>query len=95
MSTTAASGVSEKTIALDLLNSAKQAVMLYARAINEAQNQQLRNVLEKQMMDAVHYQQSLAQFAIQQGYYQAKMEPMQMVKQNLQEASQAMGYQMV
>ncbi len=83
-----ATAISEKAIALDLLNGAKQAVQLYAQALNETQNQQLRTVLERQLQDALTFQQSVAQFAIQQNYYTPQAQPQQLVQQDLREAMQ-------
>lgn len=83
--------LTEKAITLDMLNGAKQAVMIYSHALNETQNQQLRSVLQSQLTDAVNFQQSVAQFAIQQGYYRPHVPPQQLVQQELQEAMQTLG----
>jgi spore coat protein CotF len=83
--------LTEKAITLDMLNGAKQAVMIYSHALNETQNQQLRSVLQSQLTDAINFQQSVAQFAIQQGYYKPHVPPQQLVQQELQEAMQTIG----
>jgi spore coat protein CotF len=83
--------LTEKAITLDMLNGAKQAVMICSHALNETQNQQLRSVLERQLTDAVNFQQSVAQFAIQQGYYQPHVPPQQLVQKELREAMQTIG----
>ncbi|HZG16335.1 MAG TPA: spore coat protein [Candidatus Bathyarchaeia archaeon] len=83
--------LTEKAITLDLLNSAKLGVMTYSRAINESQNPQLRSALESQLRDAINFQNSVAQFAIQQGYYSPQVPPQQLVQQDLQEAARVIG----
>ncbi|WP_134682904.1 spore coat protein [Brevibacillus migulae] len=83
--------LTEKAIALDMLNSAKAGVMAYSRAINESQNPQLRAALESQLRDAINFQNSVAQFAIQQGYYSPQVPPQQLVQQDLQEAARVIG----
>ncbi|NGQ97066.1 spore coat protein [Brevibacillus sp. SYP-B805] len=83
--------LSEKAIALDMLLGAKQLVGSYSRALNESQDQQLRSVLETQLRDAIHFQESVAQFAIQQGYYAPQLPPQQLVQQDIQEAMRVIG----
>jgi|GEM_PF-3824536 len=83
--------LTEKAITLDLLNSAKLGVTTYSRAINESQNPQLRSALESQLRDAINFQNSVAQFAIQQGYYSPQVPPQQLVQQDLQEAARVIG----
>lgn len=83
--------VTEKAITLDMLNGAKQSVMSYSNALNETGNPQLRSVLESQLRDAISFQQSVAQFAIQQGYYSPQVPPQQLVQQDIQEAIRVIG----
>jgi spore coat protein CotF len=83
--------LSEKAIALDMLQGAKQLVCSYSRALNESQDQQLRSVLETQLRDAIRFQESVAQFAIQQGYYAPQLPPHQLVQQDIQEAMRVIG----
>jgi spore coat protein CotF len=83
--------LTEKAITLDMLQGAKQIVMTYSQALNESQNHQLRSVLESQLRDAITFQQSVAQFAIQQGYYAPQVPPQQLVQQDIQEAIRVLG----
>lgn len=76
--------IDDKTITMDLLFSAKQAVSAYARACNEAANPELRTVLSQQLQHAQEAQQRIFQFAQTKGYYDPYQSPDRILSQDLQ-----------
>ncbi|MGF7184109.1 hypothetical protein GGQ84_000189 [Desulfitispora alkaliphila] len=86
-------GLNDKAITLDMLNSAKQAVLTYSNACNETSNQNLRSILQRQLQEALETQQQLSQFAQQQGYYKVNETPQQAITQTMQELSQGYNQQ--
>ncbi|WP_041423813.1 spore coat protein [Thermosediminibacter oceani] len=80
--------IDDRAITLDLLNTAKAEVMAYARAVNEAANPQLRDVLAKQLQKAQEAHERIFNFAKKKGYYNAYASPDQMLNGDIQNATQ-------
>jgi similar to spore coat protein len=73
----------DRAITIDLLNAAKLDVTSYARALNEAANSDLRNVLAQQLQQAQKAQERIFAYAKNKGFYDPYITPEQMVSQDL------------
>lgn len=60
----------DKDIAVDMLHEINGSHIFYATAINECNNQQLRQTLQQLRNSSEQFQFQLAQLAEQKGYYQ-------------------------
>ncbi|MCG0276708.1 MAG: spore coat protein [Thermosediminibacteraceae bacterium] len=82
--------IDDRAITLDLLNTAKAEVMAYARAVNEATNPKLREVLAKQLLKAQKTHERIFNFAKNKGYYNPNVSPDQMLSSDIQSATQVL-----
>ncbi|MEW6173655.1 MAG: spore coat protein [Bacillota bacterium] len=78
----------DKAITLDLLSAAKQDVTMYATALNETANADLRGVLTQQLQQAQKAQERIFDFAKNKGFYNPYNTPEQMVSQDIQTSKQ-------
>lgn len=63
--------LSDQIIASDLLISAKSAIRNYAIAITETTSQEVRTALRKQLSDAIASHEKIANYMMNNGYYDA------------------------
>jgi len=61
--------LTEQVIATDLLFSAKSGIRNYANALTETHSQEVRNVLKKQLLNAISFHEQIANYMISNGYY--------------------------
>ncbi|NLM21638.1 MAG: spore coat protein [Peptococcaceae bacterium] len=61
--------LSDQTICGDLLTSAKMAVKSYATALTEATTPQVRDLLRRQLDDAISSQEKIFRFMEKKGWY--------------------------
>jgi similar to spore coat protein len=80
----------DRAITIDLLNAAKLDVTSYARALNEAADSDLRNVLAQQLQQAQKAQERIFAYAKNKGFYDPYITPEQMVSQDLAMSRQIM-----
>ncbi|MEW6183802.1 MAG: spore coat protein [Bacillota bacterium] len=80
----------DKAITLDLLTAAKQDVTMFANALNETANPELRGVLAQQLQQAQKSQERIFDYAKNKGYYNPYSTPEQMVAQDIQASKQVM-----
>ncbi|HEY8421837.1 MAG TPA: spore coat protein [Thermoclostridium sp.] len=62
--------LTEKDMVNDYLSSLKSSLTVYANAISECSNPQLRSTFQQMRDQDEERQQRIAQYAIQKGYYQ-------------------------
>lgn len=63
--------LSDQVIATDLLVSAKSAVRNYSIALTETTSQEVRAVLRKQLSDAITAHETISNYMMKKGYYNA------------------------
>ncbi|MDP4151841.1 MAG: spore coat protein [Bacillota bacterium] len=63
--------LTDQVIASDMLIFAKTGVTTYAKAITEAATPAVRNVLKKQLDEAISYQEQLSSYMMKKGWYNA------------------------
>lgn len=63
--------LSDQVIATDLLISAKSAVRNYSIALTETTSQEIRTVLRKQLGDAIVAYETISNYMMEKGYYNA------------------------
>jgi similar to spore coat protein len=63
--------MSDQVIATDLLVSAKSAVRNYSIALTETTSQDVRTVLRKQLNDAIAAHETMFNYMMKKGYYNA------------------------
>lgn len=64
-------GLSEQVIASDFLISAKSAIKNYTIAITEVTSADLRDMLQKQLNDAIETHEAISRYMMDKGYYHA------------------------
>jgi similar to spore coat protein len=84
------SSLADKELALDLLTTSKNDITMLSKAITEAANPQLRQILTNQLNASINDHFTLSDMAIQKGWYNAFASPGQQIKQDLQEAQQVL-----
>jgi similar to spore coat protein len=63
--------LSDQVIATDLLVSAKSAVRNYSIALTETTSQEVRAALRKQLSDAITAHETISNYMMKKGYYNA------------------------
>lgn len=63
--------LSDQVIATDLLVSSKSAVRNYSIALTETTSQEVRTVLRKQLADAIAAHETIFNYMMKKGYYNA------------------------
>ena len=63
--------MSDQVIATDFLISAKSAVRNYSIALTETTSQEVRTVLRKQLNDAIATHETISNYMMKKGYYNA------------------------
>lgn len=63
--------MSDQVIATDFLIAAKSGVRNYAIALTETTNLEVRNVLKKQLKDAIATHEKISTYMMEKGYYHA------------------------
>ncbi|HHU55390.1 MAG TPA: spore coat protein [Acholeplasmataceae bacterium] len=61
--------LTEQVIATDMLIASKSAILNYASALVETHTKEVRNVLKKQLANAISYHEKLSDYMISNGYY--------------------------
>jgi similar to spore coat protein len=61
--------LTDQVIATDFLLNAKAGVKNYATAITETSSPEVRNVLKRQLNDAINMHERIASYMINRGYY--------------------------
>ena len=61
--------LSDQVIATDFLLNAKTGVKNYATAITETSSPEVRNVLKRQLNDAINMHERISSYMINRGYY--------------------------
>lgn len=78
--------LTEKDIALDLLNGSKATVTSLAKTLTETTNPQLRDALKNQLTLCINSHHRLSDLTINKGWYNAYAEPEQQLQQDLSSA---------
>lgn len=68
---TGMSKLSDQVIASDLLIFAKTGVKTYASAITESATPEVRNLLKRQLDEAISFQEQVSSFMMKKGWYDA------------------------
>jgi similar to spore coat protein len=63
--------MTDQVIATDLLIAAKSAVRNYSIALTETTSQEVRTILRKQLNDAITSHETISNYMIKKGYYNA------------------------
>ncbi|NLZ49183.1 MAG: spore coat protein [Clostridiales bacterium] len=80
--------VTDKDISLDLLISSKATITAMAKAITEATNPELRELLRNQLIASLNSHYRLIDISIAKGWYTADSAPEAQLKENLSMVSQ-------
>ncbi|MCM0648279.1 spore coat protein [Clostridium swellfunianum] len=80
------SSLGDKEMASDMLMASKADITALAKAVTEAANPQLRQILTNQLNSCINDHFQLSDLAIQKGWYNAFASPGQQIKQDMQEA---------
>lgn len=80
------SSLADKELALDMLTSSKADIAMLSKAVSEAANPQLRQILTNQLNSCINDHFQISDLAVQKGWYNAFASPGQQIKQDLQEA---------
>ncbi|WP_138416788.1 spore coat protein [Aquibacillus sediminis] len=64
--------LTDQVIATDILVAAKAEIKNYAVAITETSTPEIRNVLTKQLEDAISFHEQIANYMIENGFYYPK-----------------------
>jgi similar to spore coat protein len=80
------SSLADKELALDMLTSSKADIAMLSKAVAEAANPQLRQILTNQLNSCINDHFQISDLAVQKGWYNAFASPGQQIKQDLQEA---------
>ena len=83
----------DKELALDMITSSKNDITMLSKAVTEAANPQLRQILTNQLNTSISEHFALSDMAMQKGWYNAFASPGQQIKQDMQEASQILQQQ--
>lgn len=75
----------DKYTALDRLNTSKNDIIMLSKAITEATNPQLRQILTNHLNCCINEHFLLSDMTIQKGWYEALVSPGQQIKSDLQE----------
>jgi len=78
-----ANEITDKDIALDLLISSKTKITTIAKAITEATNPALRELLKNQLTTSLNTHYRLIDISIAKGWYKADSAPEQQLQENL------------
>ena len=68
---TARTRLTDQFIAFDLLNDAKTGVRVYAAALTAATTPVIRNILKKQLDQAISFQEQVGSYVAERGWYNA------------------------
>ena len=68
---TARSRMTDQLIAFDLLSDAKSGVKSYAAALTAATTPAIRNILKKQLDQAISFQEQVGSYVAERGWYNA------------------------
>lgn len=80
------SSLSDKDLALNMLNDSKSDITMLSKAVTETINPQLRQILTNQLNACINNHFTLSDMAIQKGWYNAYANPGQQIKKDMQEA---------
>lgn len=80
--------LADKELALDMLTTSKADITMLSKAVAEAANPQLRQILTNQLNACINDHFQISDLAVQKGWYNAFASPGQQIKQDMQEADQ-------
>jgi similar to spore coat protein len=78
--------LADKELAQDMLTSSKADIDMLSKAVAEAANPQLRQILTNQLNSCINDHFQISDLSVQKGWYNAFASPGQQIKQDLQEA---------
>lgn len=84
--------LNDQVLAGDLLNGAKAAVRNYAYAMTETYSQNVRNVLSRQLNDAISFHSQVSEYMVNKGYY-SPYDIQKQIQIDMASAQQVMGTQ--
>ena len=84
--------MTEQVIATDFLIAAKSGVKNYALALTEAASPEVRDVLRRQLNDAISTHERISNYVISKGYYHA-YNPQEQIRIDMKAADTVLGLQ--
>lgn len=91
--TTDTNMLSDRVIAWDMLNSAKNGIKSYAWAITETASPDMRNVLRRHLDDTIAIHEKIVRYMMDRGLYHA-YDPREMIKLDLKDAETVMNIEL-